>query len=151
MKKNTVIIIVAAVVIVVLGIFVVRRHHHRSPDSSGRSRDRAPLPSQQSPEVEQAARNFFEAFKSEDWNAVARYWPLDCPKGRRFEDMFTDKMKSYVSGLEIVSLGKPPYEEGPNSWVLVPYVIRWKDGNTQTNSLRLGRERDGQWHFEGGF
>ena len=153
MTKTTQAIIVAAGIIVTAVITIQTvRHHYRSPDSSRMSQgDRVLLPSQPSLEAEQVARDFFEAFKDEDWNAVARYWPLDCPKGRRFEDVFTEQMKGYVSGLEIVSLGKPPYKEGPNSWVLVPYAIRMKSGNTQTNSLRLGRERDGQWHFEGGF
>jgi hypothetical protein len=150
MKKSTVIIIVAAVVIVVLGISVVRQHHYRSPDSSRMNqRVHAPPPPQQATEAAQAARDFLEAFGKEDWNAVAKYWPLDAPKGKRFDD-FTDQMKNYMSGLEITSLGTP-YKEGPNSWVLVPYEVRFKNGHTQTNSLRMGKDRDGQWHFEGGF
>ena len=74
----------------------------------------------------------------------------DAPQGKRFNDIATDNMKAAVSGLEIVSLGTP-YKEGPNSWILVPYEVRWKGGGTQTNGLRLGKDSTGQWHWEGGF
>jgi hypothetical protein len=108
------------------------------------------LTPQQFTEAAQAARGFLEAMKNGDWNTVAKYWPPDAPQGKRFNDIATDNMKAAVSGLEIVSLGTP-YKEGPNSWILVPYEVRWKGGGTQTNSLRLGKDSTGQWHWEGGF
>jgi len=58
--------------------------------------------------------------------------------------------KNLLSGLEITSLGKP-YKEGPNSWVLAPYSVRFKNGGTQTNNLRPGKDPDGSWHWQGGF
>jgi RNA polymerase sigma factor (sigma-70 family) len=151
MTKTTQTIIVAAVAVTAVVTTQTVWHHYRSPDSSRMSRKvQTALPPQQSTEATQAARDFLEAFGNKDWNAVARFWPPDAPKGKRFDDMVTDQMKGYVAGLEIISLGKP-YKEGPNSWVLVPYEIRWKNGNTQTNNLRIGRGRDGQWYWEGGF
>jgi RNA polymerase sigma factor (sigma-70 family) len=151
MTKTTQAIIVAAVTVTAVVTTQTVWHHYRSPDSSRMSQGaRVPLTPQQVTEAAQAARDFLGALGTKDGETVAKFWPPDAPKGRHFEDVFTDKTKEYVSGLEITSLGTP-YKEGPNSWVLVPYEIRWKDGNTQTNNLRIGRERDGQWYFEGGF
>jgi hypothetical protein len=151
MTKTTQAIIVAAVTATAVITTQTVWHHYRAPDSSRMSRRiQVPLTSQQSTEAAQAARGFLEAVGNEDWNTVAKYWPSNVPKGKSFNDIFTDQLKSYLGGLEIVSLGTP-YKEGPNSWVLVPYAVRFKDGNTQTNSLRLGQDREGHWHWEGGF
>jgi RNA polymerase sigma factor (sigma-70 family) len=131
----------------------VRPNPIRHPNSEAPSTSRStqtPLPPQQAAEATQVARDFLEAFRNEDWDIVAKFWPSYVPKGRSFNDIFTDQMKALVGGLEIVSMGKP-YTEGPNSWILVPYEVRFKGGGTLTNSLRIGKERDGQWHWEGGF
>jgi RNA polymerase sigma factor (sigma-70 family) len=151
MTKTTQAIIVAAVTVTAVLTTQTVWHHYRSPDSSRMNRGvQMPLPSQQAAEATQAARNFLEANGKGDWDAVAKFWPPNAPKGKHFEDIFTDDNKAIANGLEIVSLGKP-YKEGPNSWILVPYEIRWKNGGTQKNNLRLGKGRDGQWIWEGGF
>ena len=151
MTKTTQAIIVAAVTVTAVLTTQTVIHHYRTPDSSRAGRNvQVKLPPQQAAEATQAARGFLEAIQNADWNTVAKYWPSNVPKGKSVDDIFTDKMKSYVSGLEIISLGTP-YKEGPNSWILVPYEIRWKDGGTQKNNLRLGQGRDGQWIWQGGF
>jgi hypothetical protein len=150
MTKTTQAIIVAAVTTTAVLTTQTVWHHYRAPDSSRTSRSvQAPLTPQQAKEAKQTAKDFFEALGKGDWNTVAKYWPSDAPKGRGVDDIFTDQLKGYLGGLEIVSLGTP-YREGPHQ-VLVPYEVRSKDGNTQTNNLRVGQDRDGQWHFEGGF
>jgi RNA polymerase sigma factor (sigma-70 family) len=151
MTKGTKIGIVAAVVLAALIVTPLVWLNRQKVNSVQPHRMvQQTLTPQQSTEAAQVARGFLEAFKDADWNTVAKYWPSDAPKGKRFDDIFTDQNKNLVAGLEIVSLGKP-YKEGPNSWILVPYEVRWKNGGTQTNSLRIGKERDGQWHWEGGF
>jgi RNA polymerase sigma factor (sigma-70 family) len=151
MTKTTQAIIVAAVTVTAVLTTQTVIHHYRTPDSSRAGRNvQVKLPPQQAAEATQAARGFLEAIQNADWNTVAKYWPSNVPKGKSVDDIFTDKMKSYVTGLEIISLGTP-YKEGPNSWILVPYEIRWKDGGTQKNNLRLGQGRDGQWIWQGGF
>jgi len=62
-------------------------------------RVQVPLTPQQSTEAAQAARGFLEAIENEDWNSVAEYWPQVGPKGKHFDDIFTDKTKGYVAGL----------------------------------------------------
>ncbi len=139
---------VLAALIVISAFWFNYRKTHLPPHS--RQMIQQTLTPQQSTEAAQVARGFLEAYKDADWNTVAKYWPSDAPKGKRFDDVFTDQNKNLVAGLEIISLGKP-YKEDPNSWILVPYEVQWKSGGTQTNSLRIGKERDGQWHWEGGF
>jgi RNA polymerase sigma factor (sigma-70 family) len=151
MTKTTQAIIVAAATVTAVLTTQTIVHHYRTPDSSRAGRNvQVKLPPQQAAEATQAARGFLEAIQNADWSTVAKYWPSNVPKGKSVDDIFTDKMKSYVTGLEIISLGTP-YKEGPNSWILVPYEIRWKDGSTQKNNLRLGQGRDGQWIWQGGF
>jgi hypothetical protein len=70
-------------------------------------RVQVPLTGQQATEAVQAARGFLEAVENQDWNSVAGYWPQVGPKGKHFDDIFTDKIKGYLGGLEIVSLGTP--------------------------------------------
>ena len=152
MTTGNKIVIAAAAVLAALIVTSAFWFNHRKTHLPPHSRQivQQTLTPQESTEAAQIARSFLEAMKDGDWNAVAKYWPSGAPTGKRFDDVFTDQNKNLVAGLEIVRLGKP-YKEGPDSWILVPYEIRWKSGGTQTNSLRIGKERDGQWHWEGGF
>jgi hypothetical protein len=152
MKKSTIIIIVEAVVIVVLGISIVMQHHYRAPDSSRTSRrvQTGPLTPQQAQAAQQTARDFFEALGNKDWSAAAGFWPSYAPKGRHFDDVFTDKIKGYVGGLEIVSLGTP-YKDPSYAGVYVPYEIRFSNGETKKYNLAVRQDRPGQpWYFDGG-
>lgn len=102
----------------------------------------------QSTKASQAARNFLETVRNEDWNAVAKFWPPNAQK--RFDDIFTEPTKGHVGGLEIVSLGKP-YKERWHTWVFVPYIVQFKNGGIQTNNLRIEKQADGHWIWESGF
>ena len=157
MTKGTKIGIVAAVVLAAFIVTPLVWSNHRKANSlrpNSLQPERISAPQTLTPELaaqaRQAAKDFLEGFEKNDWNSVAKFWPPDAPRGKRFEDIFTGQIKHLVGGLEIVSLGEP-YKENPNSWVLVPYEIRFKNGDTQTNSLRMGRDRGGQWYWEGGF
>jgi RNA polymerase sigma factor (sigma-70 family) len=155
MTKTTQAIIVAAVTVTaVLTTQTVWHHIHSAPESPNSTQatqqGHIPLEGQEAAEATQAARDFLEAMKNEDWSTVARFWPANAPKGRAFDDMFTDQLKGAVGGLKITSLGAP-YREGPNSWVLVPYEVAWKGGGKQKNDLRLGKDAQGRWHWQGGF
>jgi hypothetical protein len=108
------------------------------------------LAPEQAAQAQRAARGFLEAIRNADWSAVAKYWPSDAPAGKRFEDALTDSNRKLVAGMEILSIGAP-HKESPDSWILVPYAVRFTNGNGETNELRLGQEQDGQWHWEGGF
>ena len=88
--------------------------------------------------------------KDSDWDTVAKFWPPDAPKGKQFDDIFNNKIKDMVGGLEIVNIGAP-YKESGNGWTMVPYEVQFKGGGSQTNSLRMGKDSTGQWHWEGGF
>jgi len=88
--------------------------------------------------------------KDGDWDSVAKFWPTGPGVKRKFDDIFTAKTKEIVSGLEIVSIGTP-YRESGNGWTMIPYQVQFKDGGSQTNSLRMQQQRDGQWIWGGGF
>ena len=152
MTKGNKITVSVAVLLTVLIVTSAFWHNYRKTHSSQQTggRNQVTLTPQQTTEAAQAARGFLEAMKNGDWNMVAKYWPPDAPQGKRFADIATDDMKAAVSGLEIVNLGTP-HKESPNSWILVPYEIRWKAGGTQTNNLRIGKDSTGRWHWEGGF
>ena len=151
MSRTTQSFLVAVVtVIMVLSVQTIWQHYHPPDAPRANQRPRKPLPPQQATEARQAARDFFNAMKNEDWNAVAKSWPPDAPKGKQFDDIFNTKVKDAVSGLQIVSVGEP-YKEGGNSQVLIPYEVQFKSGDSQTNSLRMVKDSAGQWHWEGGF
>jgi RNA polymerase sigma factor (sigma-70 family) len=150
MTKTAQAIIVAAVTVAAVLTTQTVVRHYRASNSSDGSQGQVKLPPQEATEAAQAARDFLEANGKGDWDAVARFWPAGAPTGKRFEDIFTDKNKELVSGLQIVSLGQP-YKQGPNSWVLVPYEVRFKSGGTQKNNLRIGKDVEGRWIWQGGF
>ena len=151
MTRTTQSILVAVVTIIaVLSVQTVWHHFHPPVVARANQKAQKPVAPEQAAEAQQAARDFFNAFKDGDWDTVAKYWPPDAPKGKQFSDIFTDKVKGAVTGLEIVSIGTP-YKEAGNSWVMIPYEVQWKAGGSQTNSLRMMKGPSGQWMWGGGF
>jgi hypothetical protein len=147
--KNAIIAILA-VISILLCVWCVILQGKIKTQARTRSRPHIALSSETSAQARETAKNFLEAMANADWDTVARFWPPDAPKGKHFDDIFTDKNKNIVTGLEIISIGEP-YKEGQNSWILVPYKIRWKNGGELENDLRLGQKAGGQWVFKGGF
>jgi len=151
MTRTTQSILVAVVTIIaVLSVQTVWHHFHPPAVLRANRAVQKPLTSQDAADAKQAARDFFNAFKDGDWDTVAKYWPPNAPKGRQVNDIFTDKVKGLVSGLEIVSIGTP-YKEAGNGWVMIPYEVQFKGGGSQTNSLRMQKGPAGQWIWGGGF
>ena len=65
----------------------------------------------------QAAEAFFKACARKDWEEMAKFWP-ESPTGEKF-----DRMKGYLGGLELISLGEP-YQKSPYPGWYVPYEIK---------------------------
>jgi hypothetical protein len=65
----------------------------------------------------QAAEAFFKACARKDWDEMAKFWP-EAPTGEKF-----DRMKEYLGGLELVSVGEP-YQKSPYPGWYVPYEIK---------------------------
>jgi hypothetical protein len=65
----------------------------------------------------QAAEAFFKACAGKDWGEMAKFWP-ESPTGEKF-----DRMKEYLGGLELISLGEP-YQKSPYPGWYVPYEIK---------------------------
>ena len=151
MTKTTQAIIVAAVTVTAVVTTQTVWHHYRAPESSRTSRrGQTTLTPQQSAEAQQTARDFLEALANKDWSGAAKFWPSYAPKGKHFDDMFTDQIKGYLGGLEIISLGTP-YKEAPYPGVFVPYEIRFSNGETKKFRLAVRQDRPGQpWYFDGG-
>lgn len=152
MTKTAPAIIVAAVTVAAVLTTQTIVHHCRASNSSegSQGQGQVKLAPPEAAEATQAARSFLEANGNGDWDTVAKFWPSNTPKGKRFEDVFTDQNKELVSGMQIVNLGTP-YKENRNSWIMVPYEVRFKSGGTQKNNLRIGKGVDGHWTWQGGF
>jgi RNA polymerase sigma factor (sigma-70 family) len=140
---------VVAVVATAAVIFTTQTawHHFQNPAPRAAAKTQK-LSSQQAADATQAASDFFNAISNGDWQTVGQYWPPNAPNGRHLNDLFTPKIKDYLTGMQVISLGTP-YRQG--RLFLVPYVVQWKDGSTQSNDLRLAQARDGQWIWTGGF
>jgi hypothetical protein len=142
------ILVAVVTIIAVLSVQTVWHHFHPPVVPHGNRAIKRPLNAQDAADAQQGARDLFEAFKDGDWDTVAKYWPPDAPKGKQVNDIFTPKIRDMLNGMEIVSLGTP-YKQG--AWVMIPYDVQFKDGGSQTNSLRLQKGSAGQWIWGGGF
>lgn len=61
-----------------------------------------------------------------------------------------ERVKSYLAGLEVVSVGQPTNSFGPNMW-FVPYKIRLSDGSEKEMQLHVAQDpRTQKWCFKGG-
>ena len=143
-----------AVIVAVVTAFVVFTaqdlwYHSHPPVAPRTAKEiQKPLAGQAGDDAQAAARDFFTAMKDSDWTAVEKFWPKGQRMNKKFDDVFTDQTKSVIAGLEIVSIGAP-YQQG--HWTMVPYEVQFKGGGSQTNSLRMMKQPDGQWVWGGGF
>jgi RNA polymerase sigma factor (sigma-70 family) len=151
MTKTTQAIIVAAVTTTAVLTTQTVWHHYRAPASSRMSRRvQVPLTPQRAAQAQQTARDFFEALGKEDWSKVEQFYPSYAPPGHRFNDEFTEQLKSYLGGLEIISLGEP-FTKPPYPGVFVPYEIRFKNGESKKFNLAVRQDNPEQkWYWDGG-
>ncbi len=84
----------------------------------------------------EAARTFFEACAKEDWKEAEKFW----------YSSLDDRIKSYLGGLQIVSLGKPFQSKGyagGKGW-FIPYEIKLKDGHVHKHNLAMRNDNPAQ-------
>ena len=94
------------------------------------------------PKVKQAVRRLFNACTEQDWDTVSKYLP-DMKMSQRTKDI--------LAGLETIYIGEPTKAANGNKW-LIPYEIKFKNGGSQKNTMRLrADENTGQFIVRGGF
>jgi len=89
--------------------------------------------------AEEAARAFFEACGREDWTEAGK-----------FDSPITDRLKEYLGGVEVVTLGEAFTSK---SYVgrFVPYEIKLKNGGVKKHNLALRKDNPaGRWQVDGG-
>jgi len=92
--------------------------------------------------VKEMVRKFFNAFTVQDWDTVSKY----CPYIK-----IDQRIKDYIGNIELISIGEP-FKSGNYSGWFVPYEIKFKNGGSQKNTIRLkADENTGQLIVLGGF
>jgi outer membrane lipoprotein-sorting protein len=91
--------------------------------------------------AEQAARAFFQACGRADWAEVGKFQLAP----------FSEQIREYVRGLELVSLGESYTSQGyPGRFV--PYELKLRNGEIKKHNLALKKDpRTGRWFVDGGF
>lgn len=114
------------------------------PDDAVRFKDPEVLPDNETyvkMTPEQTARAFFTACADGNWDEFLKFWPID---------RVDDRIKQYLGGIEIVSIGEPFQSEGSSAW-FVPYEIRLKGGHVKKHNLALKRYPPAnRWIVDGG-
>lgn len=88
----------------------------------------------------EAARAMFEAFGRRDWDEARKFWTSD----------ISDRIKEYLGGVEIVTLGEP-FQSKPYPGWFVPYEIRLRDGKVRKHNLALRKDNPARrFVFDGG-
>jgi hypothetical protein len=94
------------------------------------------------PKVKEAVRRLFNACAEQDWDTVSKYLPYT---------KMSQRTKGIIAGLETIYIGEPTKAADGQKW-LVPYEIKFKNGGTQKNTMRLkADENTGQFIVLGGF
>ncbi|MHC4328149.1 MAG: hypothetical protein ACYSWW_08535 [Planctomycetota bacterium] len=94
------------------------------------------------PKVKEAVRRFFNAFTEQDWDTVSKYLP---------NMKMSQRTKGILAGLETIYIGEPAKAANGNKW-LIPYEIKFKNGGSHKNTMRLtADENTGQFIVRGGF
>lgn len=81
----------------------------------------------------EAVEGFFQACADENWEEVLKYWG---------SSQIDDRIKAYLGGLEIISLGEP-FQSGRYARGLgwfVPYEIRFKSGEVKKMNLAIRKD-----------
>lgn len=76
---------------------------------------------------EEAARAFFQSCTDENWDETLKFWPMSA---------VDDKLKSYLGGLEIISIGEP-FKSGLYPGWFVPYEIKFRNGRIKKMNLAV--------------
>jgi hypothetical protein len=91
---------------------------------------------------EQTARAFFDACGREDWDEVLKFYPASA---------VGQKLKDYLGGVEVVSIGKA-FKSGRYPGWFVPYEIRFRSGETKKMNLAVRNDNAAKRYVvDGGF
>jgi hypothetical protein len=89
----------------------------------------------------QTAEAFFKACSEENWEEFLKFWPMSA---------VDDKLKSYLGGLQVISLGEP-FKSGIYPGWFVPYEIKMKDGTIRKHNLAVRNDNPAKRYvFDGG-
>ena len=89
----------------------------------------------------ETAKVFFEACAKEDWNEFLKFWSATA---------VDERLKSYLGGLEIISIGEP-FKSGRYPGWFVPYEIKLKDGSIKKHNLAIRNDNPAKrWVVDGG-
>jgi len=92
---------------------------------------------------QEAAETFFHACSQEDWEEVLKFW---------MASRIDDRIKEYLGGLEIISLGEPFQSDGYHhlGW-FVPYEIRLQSGEVIKQNLAIRKDNSAKrFRVDGG-
>lgn len=88
----------------------------------------------------EAARAFFEACQAENWVEVLKFYPVS---------EIEPRMKEFLGGLEIISLGEP-FQSGQYPGWFVPYEIKFKAGMVRKHNLAVRNDNAGHRYMVDG-
>jgi hypothetical protein len=89
----------------------------------------------------QMAEAFFKACSEENWDEFLKFWPMSA---------VDDNLKSYLGGLQVISLGEP-FKSGLYPGWFVPYEIKMKDGTVRKHNLAVRNDNPAKRYvFDGG-
>jgi len=92
-------------------------------------------------EPKEVAQAFFQACADEDWDSFLKFWPAS---------QVDERLKEYLGGLEIISIGEPFKSAGYPGW-LIPYEIKLKSGYIKKHNMAIRNDNPAQRYiFDGG-
>ena len=111
----------------------------------------APLPEDYPKTPEDATRGIFGVLSRGDLEKFITDFGEPGVTKEMYDKIFGDeRIKQYLAGLEVVSVGQPTNSFGPNMW-FVPYKIRFQDGSEKEMRLHIAQDpRTQKWYFKGG-
>ena len=108
---------------------------YKSPDQIRGTADNSSLT------PKQAAEAIFKGMADEDWDSLRGF------AGTMMDD---PKIRDYVGGLQIISIGEP-FKSGAYPGWFVPYEIRFKSGDVKKMNLAIRNDNEKkQWTLDGG-
>jgi RNA polymerase sigma factor (sigma-70 family) len=123
----------------------------RRPATARGPQPAAPLPEDYPKTPAAATQGIFDALSRGDLEQFfTNYGEPGVPK-ELYDKMFGDeRIKNYLAGLTVVSLGEPTNSFGPDMW-FVPYKIRFQDGSEKEFNLHIAQDSvTKKWYFKGG-
>ena len=92
-------------------------------------------------EPKEVAQAFFQTCADEDWDEFLKYWSAS---------HVDERLKKYLGGLEIISIGEP-FKSGRYPGWFIPYEIKLKSGDVKKHNLAIRNDNPAQRYvFDGG-